>query len=251
MYVKPIAITNCLNFGSPENEENMGEFVECVQGLGEASKYLDFPVISGNVSFYNQTKNIGIKPTPVIGGVGLIKNYKNMVTMDLKQTDNILIVVGKTEGHLDQSLFARDILNEKNGHPPEINLFNEKNNGETILKLIDKKLIKSAHDVSLGGIITALSKMCIKGKKGATLKKPNYLINQFEYLYGEDQGRYIIEIEKDNFKNVTEILEKNSVHYDDLGTINEKELIIDDKSKVTIDQLTKSHTIWLSNYMSK
>jgi len=93
--------------------------------------------------------------------------------------------------------------------------------------------------------------MCIKGKKGATLKKPNYLINQFEYLYGEDQGRYIIEIEKDNFKNVTEILEKNSVHYDDLGTINEKELIIDDKSKVTIDQLTKSHTIWLSNYMSK
>ena len=93
--------------------------------------------------------------------------------------------------------------------------------------------------------------MCIKGKKGATLKKPNYLINQFEYLYGEDQGRYIIEIEKDNFKNVTEILEKNSVHYDDLGTINEKELIIDDKSKVTIDQLTKSHTTWLSNYMSK
>ena len=79
---KPIAITNCLNFGSPENEENMGEFVECVQGLGEASSYLDFPVVSGNVSFYNQTKNIGIKPTPAIGGVGLIKDYKKMVTMN-------------------------------------------------------------------------------------------------------------------------------------------------------------------------
>ena len=194
---KPIAITNCLNFGSPENEENMGEFVECVQGLGEASAYLEFPVVSGNVSFYNQTKDIGIKPTPAIGGVGLIKDYQNMVTMDLKEADNILLVIGKTEGHLDQSLFARDILNEKNGPPPEINLFNEKNNGETILKLIDKKFIKSAHDVSLGGIITALSKMCIKGKKGATLKKPNYLINQFEYLFGEDQGRYIIEISKD------------------------------------------------------
>ena len=151
---KPIAITNCLNFGSPENEENMGEFVECVQGLGEASLFLDFPVVSGNVSFYNQTKNIGIKPTPAIGGVGLIKNYKNMVTMDLKQTDNILLVVGKTEGDLDQSLFARDVLNEKNGPPPEINLFNEKNNGETILKLIDKKLIKSSHDVSLGSVFT-------------------------------------------------------------------------------------------------
>ena len=247
---KPIAITNCLNFGSPENEDNMGEFVECVQGLGEASAYLNFPVVSGNVSFYNQTKDIGIKPTPAIGGVGLIKNYENMVTMDLKETDNILLIIGKTEGHLDQSLFARDILNEKNGPPPEINLFNEKNNGETILKLIDKKFIKAAHDVSLGGIITALSKMCIKGKKGATLKKPNYLINQFEYLFGEDQGRYIIEITKDDLGSVTKILQDNSVHFDELATVNENELIIDNKTKVSIDDLIESHTTWLTNYMS-
>ncbi|MDA7694971.1 phosphoribosylformylglycinamidine synthase subunit PurL [Candidatus Pelagibacter sp.] len=246
---KPIAITNCLNFGSPENEENMGEFVECVQGLGEASGYLDFPVVSGNVSFYNQTKDIGIKPTPAIGGVGLIKDYENMVTMDLKQADNILFVIGKTEGHLDQSLFARDILNEKNGPPPEINLFNEKNNGETILKLIDKKYIKSAHDVSLGGIITALSKMCIKGKKGATLKKPNYLINQFEYLFGEDQGRYIIEISKDDKESVTKILQENSVHFDEFGSVIDDSLIIDEKTKVSIDDLIKSHTNWLTNYM--
>jgi phosphoribosylformylglycinamidine synthase II len=248
---KPIAITNCLNFGSPENQENMGEFVECVIGLGEASLFLDFPVVSGNVSFYNQTKNIGIKPTPTIGGVGLISNYKNMITMDLKEAGNILLVIGKTEGHLDQSLFSRDILNEKNGPPPKINLFNEKNNGVTILKLIDKKFIKTAHDVSLGGIITALSKMCIKGKKGATLKKPNYLINQFEYLFGEDQGRYIIEIDKNDLQNVTEMLLENSVHFDELGTVNEGDLIIDDKSKVSIDDLIKSHTIWLTNYMSK
>jgi len=246
---KPIAITNCLNFGSPENQENMGEFVECVQGLGEASAYLEFPVVSGNVSFYNQTKDIGIKPTPAIGGVGLIKDYQNMVTMDLKEADNILLVIGKTEGHLDQSLFARDILNEKNGPPPEINLFNEKNNGETILKLIDKKFIKSAHDVSLGGIITALSKMCIKGKKGATLKKPNYLINQFEYLFGEDQGRYIIEISKIDLESATKILQENSVHFDELGSVNDDSLIIDDKTKVSIDDLIKSHTNWLINYM--
>ena len=246
---KPIAITNCLNFGSPENEENMGEFVECVQGLGEASAYLDFPVVSGNVSFYNQTKDVGIKPTPTIGGVGLIKDYENMVTMDLKDVDNILLVIGKTEGHLDQSLFEREILSEKNGPPPEINLFNEKNNGETILRLIDQKFIKSAHDVSLGGIVTALSKMCIKGKKGATLKKPNYLINEFEYLFGEDQGRYIIEISKDDLKNVTKILKDNSVHYDELGMVNEGDLIINDKTKVSIDDLIKSHTNWLTNYM--
>ena len=247
---KPIAITNCLNFGSPENEENMGEFVECVQGLGEASAYLDFPVVSGNVSFYNQTKDVGIKPTPTIGGVGLIKDYENMVTMDLKEVDNILLVIGKTEGHLDQSLFAREILSEKNGPPPEINLFNEKNNGETILRLIDQKFIKSAHDVSLGGMVTALSKMCIKGKKGATLKKPNYLINEFEYLFGEDQGRYIIEINKDDLKNVTKILKDNSVHFDELGMVNEGDLIINDKTKVSIDDLIKSHTTWLTNYIS-
>lgn len=227
----------------------MGEFVECVQGLGEASNYLEFPVVSGNVSFYNQTKDIGIKPTPAIGGVGLIKDYQNMITMDLKEADNILLVIGKTEGHLDQSLFARDILNEKNGPPPEINLFNEKNNGETILKLIDKKFIKSAHDVSLGGIITALSKMCIKGKKGATLKKPNYLINQFEYLFSEDQGRYIIEISKSDLESATKILQENSVHFDELGSVNGYNLIIDDKTKVSIDDLIKSHTNWLTNYM--
>ena len=248
---EPIAITNCLNFGNPEKEENMGEFVECVQGLGEASKYLNFPVVSGNVSFYNQTKEKSIKPTPSIGGVGLIKDYKQMITMDLKKIDNIILVIGKTEGHLDQSVFSREILNEKNGPPPEINLFNEKNNGETVLSLIKKNLIKSAHDVSLGGIITALAKMCIKGKIGIKIKKPNYLINQFEYLFGEDQGRYIVEIEKNDYNKVIEILNKSSVHYDELGIVTEKDMIIDDKSKVTIDELITSNTNWLTNYMRK
>ena len=248
---KPIAITNCLNFGSPEKEENMGEFVECVQGLGEASKYLNFPVVSGNVSFYNQTKDKGIKPTPSIGGVGLIKNYKKMITMDFKKIDNLVLVIGKTEGHLDQSIFARDILNEKNGPPPEINLFNEKNNGESILSLIEKNYVKSVHDISLGGIMIAVAKMCIKGKKGITLKKPNYLINQFEYLFGEDQGRYIIEIEKENFDKIKEILNKSSIHYDMLGILTESDIFIDSKSKVTIDELIASNTNWLTNYMSK
>ncbi len=248
---KPIAITNCLNFGSPENKENMGEFVECVQGIGEASEYLKFPVVSGNVSFYNQTKDQGIKPTPAIGGVGLIKDYKNMITMEFKEIDNLVLVIGKTEGHIDQSLFARNILNEKNGPPPEVNLFNEKNNGETLLKLIDNNLIKSAHDVSLGGIITALAKMCIKGKKGINIKKPKYLINEIEYFFAEDQGRYIIEINKKDFKKVADILNKNAVHFDELGTIIENELYINDKTKVTIDELSTSNKSWLIEYMSK
>ena len=246
----PIAITNCLNFGSPENEENMGEFVECVQGIGEASKYLNFPVVSGNVSFYNQTKEIGIKPTPSIGGVGLINDYKKMITMNLKEVDNLILVIGKTEGHIDQSLFARIILDEKNGPPPEVNLFNEKNNGESLLSLIEKDYIKSAHDISLGGMITALSKMCIRGNKGVKIQKSKNLINEFEYYFAEDQGRYIIEINPKNLKDVTKILEKNSVHHEKIGVIVEKELIINEKTKLTVDELKSYNTNWLSNYMS-
>ena len=248
---RPIAITNCLNFGNPEKEKNMGEFVECVQGLGEASEYLNFPVVSGNVSFYNETKDKGIKPTPAIGGVGLIKNYKDIISMDFKKKDNIVLIIGKTEGHLDQSIFAREILNIKNGPPPEINLFNEKNNGETVLDLINKKLIKSAHDVSLGGIIVALAKMCIKGNKGLEIKKTKQLINHFQYMFSEDQGRFIVEIEKDNYKNVREILEKNSVHCDEIGVVIEKDIIFDDKSKLPVEDLVISNNSWFKEYMDK
>ena len=246
---KPVAITNCLNFGSPEKEENMGEFVECVQGIGEACKYLEYPVVSGNVSFYNQTKEIGIKPTPAIGGVGLIKDYKKMLTMDFKDIGDIVLVIGKTEGHIDQSLLARMILDEKNGPPPEVNLFNEKNNGETLLELMEKDYIKSAHDVSLGGILTAISKMCIKGNKGIELKIPKYLINEIEYFFSEDQGRYIVEVTSEDLKNVTKILDKNSVHYDEIGKIIDKNMIINQKTKVTIDELKSYNTNWLKNYM--
>ena len=130
-------------------------------------------------------------------------------------------------------------------------MFNEKNNGETVLSLIKKKYVKSAHDVSLGGIITAIAKMCIKGKKGINIKKPHYLIKQFEYLFGEDQGRYIIEIEKENFSKVKEILNKSSAHYDELGIVIEKDIIIDDKSKVSIEELNVSDKTWLSKYMGK
>ena len=247
---KPIAITNCLNFGSPENEDNMGEFVECVQGIGEASKYLEFPVVSGNVSFYNQTKEIGIKPTPSIGGIGLIKDYKKMITMDFKQTDNLVIIIGKTEGHIDQSLFARTILDEKNGPPPEVNLFNEKNNGNSLLNLIEKNLVVSAHDVSLGGILTALSKMCIKGNKGIKIEKIKNLMSDIEFFFAEDQGRYLVEINPKDLKEVSKILDKNSVHHEKIGIIIENDVIIDKETKVTIDELKTYNSNWLTNYMS-
>lgn len=246
---KPIAITNCLNFGNPEKEKNMGEFVECIEGITEASKYLDFPVVSGNVSFYNETKDTGIKPTPTIGGVGLIKEYKKMISMDFKKEGNLVLILGKTEGHLDQSIFAKEILTEKKGPPPSINLFNEKNIGETILKLIDQNLIDTCHDVSLGGILTAISKMCIKGKKGIKISPIKGLINKFEYFFGEDQGRYVIELSKKNLENAKQILEENSVHYDEIGTVDKSKIVFDNKINLSVDDLEKENITWLRKYM--
>ena len=245
----PIAITNCLNFGNPEKEKNMGEFVECVQGISEASQYLDFPVVSGNVSFYNETKDKGIKPTPTIGGVGLIKNYKNMTTMEFKNEGNIVLVIGKTIGHLDQGIFAREILSEKKGPPPEINLFNEKNNGSTVLKLINKYLVEACHDVSLGGILVAVVKMCIKSNKGLKINKLNSLMNKFEYFFGEDQARYIIEVKKDNLEKVKKILNENSVLFDQLGIVSEKNLEFGKEINISIDDLNKDYKTWLRKYM--
>tara|TARA_Y100000741_G_scaffold116369_1_gene87289 strand:- start:29 stop:1396 length:1368 start_codon:yes stop_codon:yes gene_type:complete len=246
---KPVAITNCLNFGNPEKEKNMGEFVECVEGITEASKYLNFPIVSGNVSFYNETKDKGIKPTPTIGGVGLIDDYQKMITMDFKNKGNFVYVIGKTEGQLDQSVFARDLLSEKKGPPPNINLFNEKNIGENILNLINQNLIVSCHDVSLGGILTAVSKMCIKGNKGIKLNQLKGLINKYEYFFSEDQGRYIVELPKKNIDKVKEILEKNSIHYDELGVVDDKMLSFNKDINLSIEELKKAHTYWLNKYM--
>ena len=246
---QPVAITNCLNFGNPEKEKNMGEFVECVNGISEAAKFLNFPVVSGNVSFYNETKDKGIKPTPSIGGVGILNDYKNMLTMDLKKEGNLILVIGKTEGHLDQSIFSRIILLEKKGPPPEVNLFNEKNNGETILKLLNKKLIISCHDISVGGIIIALSKMCIKGNKGVKLNSQIKLLNKFNYFFAEDQGRYIIEIENNNLAMVKKVLEENSVHFDELGVVDGNKLTFKDELNISIQDLNKKYKSWLKNYM--
>ena len=227
----------------------MGEFVECLEGINEASKYLEFPIVSGNVSFYNETKDKGIKPTPTIGGIGLIKEYSKMISMDFKNINNKVFVLGKTDGHLDQSIFAKEILREKKGPPPEVNLFNEKNIGNAILTLYKNNFIESAHDISLGGILVAVSKMCIKGNKGIKIGKLKNLMNRFEYFFGEDQGRYIVEIKEENLKKVIDILENNSVHYDKLGIITENSIEIENEPKLAIDELSKYNNNWVKDYM--
>ena len=142
-----------------------------------------------------QIKKIFI-PTPVIGGVGLIKKLSKPLNHSFKKDKSILILIGKTFGHLEQSCFLKENYSINDGMPPEINLLNEKNNGESLLKLIDKNLILSSHDISNGGLITALSEMALNSNFGAKIHKPKKLTNLFEYFFGEDQARYIIEIDK-------------------------------------------------------
>ena len=144
---KPIAITNCLNFGNPENPDIMGEFAECLIGIKEACEFLDYPVVSGNVSFYNGTNKKNISPTPVIGGVGLIKKFENSINHKFKKENSTVLLIGKTNGHLEQSVFFEEVYSIFEGRPPEVNLVNEKNNGESVLEIIKDKLINAVHDV--------------------------------------------------------------------------------------------------------
>ena len=245
---KPIAITNCLNFGNPEKEKIMGQFIETINGISEACSYLDFPVVSGNVSFYNETQNKAISPTPTIGGIGLIKNLDFMITKNLKEIGSFILVVGKTLGHLDQSEFFREIMEINDGPPPEINLFNEKNNGLTIQTLISNKLVNSVHDISSGGIIVALSEMCIAGKIGAKIKLSQDSINLHEYLFGEDQSRYLIEIKEKNVHKVSNILEKNSIYFEIIGKTQKDSLEINKDFSTKITELGRLNSFWFDDY---
>jgi len=244
----PIAITNCLNFGNPEKDKIMGQFVETIDGISQACKYLDFPVVSGNVSFYNETHNKAISPTPTIGGVGLIRNLDCMMTKNFKEIGSYIVVVGKTLGHLYQSEFFREVLDINEGPPPEINLFNEKNNGLVIKTLIENKLLNSVHDISGGGIIITLSEMCISSNIGAKIKIPIKNISNHEYLFGEDQSRYIIEINEKNKEETFKILEKNSVYFELIGNTQKKTLNIDKEISIDVSDLKDFNCYWFKNY---
>ena len=245
---KPLAITNCLNFGNPENEEIMGEFAECLEGIKEACEFLNYPVVSGNVSFYNGTNKKNIYPTPVIGGVGIINKLSNPISHKLKKDKSLLLLIGKTFGHIEQSCFLKENFSITDGSPPDINFFNEKNNGETVLNLINLGLAHSVHDVSNGGLIVALCEMAMGSNYGIKIEKPKKIINSFEYYFGEDQGRYIVEINKDNLINVEKVLQKNDIYYELIGITQKKYFEIEGLMKSDINDLFKINNQWYNQY---
>ena len=245
---RPIAITNCLNFGNPEKPEIMGEFAECLIGIKDACEFLNYPVVSGNVSFYNGTNNKNIYPTPVIGGVGVISKFKNSLNHQIKKENNTILLIGKTFGHLEQSVFLEEIYSITEGKPPNINLINEKNNGESVLELVKNNLIDSLHDVSTGGLITALAEMTMGSNYGVKINKPKKLTNLYKYFFGEDQSRYVAEIEKNNLEKVEKILKKNNIFYENIGVTQKNFFEVKGELKIDVKELFKINNQWYNNY---
>ena len=246
---EPRAITNCLNFGNPEKKEIMGQFVDVIKGISEACVALDYPVISGNVSLYNETNGVAIKPTPTIGGVGLIQDVNKSMTLSLKSSDSLLLVVGETKGHIHQSALCHDILHLKKGPPPAINLNEEKKNSFFIRELIDKKIAKSVHDISDGGIALAVAEMCMAGKMGAKIITNLIDAERVKFLFGEDQARYLVEIKNEDCENVMKLAKEQEISLLQLGSTKKENLTIDEM-KISVDDLLKLNNKWFHNYNS-
>jgi len=214
---KPLAITNCLNFGNPERPEIMGQIVKSVEGIASASKELSYPVVSGNVSLYNETNGEAIQPCPNIGGVGLIDNLENPVKNHFDQENLDILLIGETKNELGASLFQREYLRTESGDCPELNLAEERNKAEFILKLINSGLTNNVNDISDGGLITTLTKMSFPAEIGFEINKPNETnLSDTSFYFSETSGRYVLATS--NSAEVTRLAKEQNIEVQQLGT---------------------------------
>jgi phosphoribosylformylglycinamidine synthase subunit PurL len=194
----PLAATDCLNFGNPERPEIMGQLVGCIEGMAEACRALDFPIVSGNVSLYNETKaedgsGGAILPTPAIGGVGLLEDWTKAATLAFKAGGDAIILIGEVTGHLGQSLWLRELHGREEGPPPSVDLERERAAGEIVRALIAEGLVTAVHDVSDGGVAVAIAEMALAGDIGADWDHCGYpAASVTAFAFGEEQGRYIV-----------------------------------------------------------
>jgi phosphoribosylformylglycinamidine synthase len=187
---RPLAATDNLNFGNPERPETMGQLVGCIRGIGEACRALDFPIVSGNVSLYNETNGRAILPTPSIGGVGLIDDFKKSATLAFKAAGEAILLVGEASGWLGQSLYLRELCGREEGAPPPVDLAAERRNGDLVRGLIGEGLVSAVHDVSDGGLLVALAEMAMASGIGAALDPTPLAAHAF--WFGEEQARYVV-----------------------------------------------------------
>jgi phosphoribosylformylglycinamidine synthase len=244
---KPLAITDNLNFGNPEKKEIMHEIKESIRGIKDACNALNYPVVSGNVSLYNETIGNSIYPTPVIGGVGILTNYKNICSINLVEGYDIFLV-GRTFGHLELSVFSKEVLNKEIGSPPKLDLKEELRNGCFIREIIEKNLIIGCHDISDGGILLGLAEMVLENKIGMEITHSNQELSNNEWFFSEDQSRYII-ISKKN-ESLTELAKKSKVLLKQIGKVKGKSLKIKNSFDISIKELINNNNKWFNNYMS-
>jgi len=237
---EPLAITDGLNFGNPMDPEVFWQFEEAAQGISEACLELETPVTGGNVSFYNESPDGAIYPTPIIGMVGLIRDLQDVTTHDFKDAGDQIILLGETKEELGGTEYLKEILGEEKGSIPEINLKYEKRVQQTCLTAIRKGFVKSAHDCSEGGLAVALAESTFRKELGIKINLPDSDISKVAELFGETQSRIIITTEKENLDNIQNIACKNEIAMTVLGTvIPEKLFIIDGLIKLDLEEMKK------------
>jgi phosphoribosylformylglycinamidine synthase subunit PurL len=247
---KPVALTDNLNFGNPERPEIMGQLVGCIRGIADACKALDFPVVSGNVSLYNETNGRAILPTPTIGGVGLIGDFTKSATLAFKGEGETILLLGETEGWLGQSLYLRDICGREEGAPPTVELVVERRNGDLVRRLINDGLVTAAHDVSDGGLLVALAEMAMASGIGARLEPASAETPAHAFWFGEDQGRYVVTVRGSQAEEVVRAAKAAGVAARRLGTTGGDALTVPDERPILVADLRNRYEGWLPAYMA-
>jgi len=247
----PLAITNCLNFGNPERPEIMGEIAGAVTGMGKAARALEFPVVSGNVSLYNETNGVAIPPTPAIGGVGLLPDLNRLATMALKPDDDVLILLGETRGALGQSLYQEHATGAFEGAPPPVDLGAEKRVGDLVRGLIREGVTKTVHDVSDGGVLVAAAEMALSGGRGIALETTATEIPMHAFWFGEDQARYLIAVPEASALSVQDAASAAGVAAQVLGRIGGEILALHGETPVPLADLAARHEGWFPSWFGK
>ncbi len=244
---RPLALTDNLNFGNPERPDIMGQLVGCIRGIGEAARALDFPIVSGNVSLYNETNGKAILPTPTIGGVGILQDFTKSMTLAFKAEGEAILLVGETRGWLGQSLYLREICAREEGAPPPVDLAAERRHGDFVRALIRDGLVTAVHDVSDGGLLIALAEMAMASRLGAVLEAPSG-IPAHAFWFGEDQARYVITAK--DADRVMEVARTAAVPIVRLGATGGRVLAFGDERPLPIADLLKRFEEWLPAYMA-
>jgi phosphoribosylformylglycinamidine synthase len=245
---RPLAVTDNLNFGSPERPDIMGQLVDSIRGIAQACKTLEFPVVSGNVSLYNETNGRAILPTPTIGGVGLIDDFRKSATLAFKAADEAILLIGETTGWLGQSIYLREICEREEGAPPPVDLATERRHGDLVRALIVEGTASAAHDVSDGGLLVALAEMAVASGIGADLDRAPLAAHAF--WFGEDQGRYVVTVKASMAERTMLRARSAGIPVRQLGFTGGNALTLQGERPILVAGLRERFEGWLPAYMA-